>query len=123
MSHFSQRDSTVNSTKFVALTFSIIYFQTCIAPDYILCNKSQRDTLISKMVPLLKEWLGDRPQDSKDFGRIVNERHFERVMNLLNTTKGTVAHGERNRLTSYHSVKSNRQRLQKYRCISASDAA
>ena len=72
----------------------ILYFQTCIAPDYILCNKSQRDTLISKMVPLLKDWLGDRPQDSKDFGRIVNERHFERVMNLLNTTKGTVAHGE-----------------------------
>ena len=47
------------------------------------------------MVPLLKEWLGDRPQDSKDFGRIVNERHFDRVMNLLNTTSGTIAHGER----------------------------
>ena len=47
------------------------------------------------MVPVLKEWLGDRPQDSKDFGRIVNERHFDRVMNLLNTTSGTIAHGER----------------------------
>jgi len=67
--------------------------QTCIAPDYILCTENQRDTLISNMVPLLKEWLGDRPQDSKDFGRIVNERHFDRVMNLLNTTSGTIAHG------------------------------
>ena len=69
--------------------------QTCIAPDYILCNKKQRDALISNMVPLLKEWLGDRPEDSKDFGRIVNERHFDRVMNLLHNTTGTVAHGKR----------------------------
>ena len=100
MSHFWQKNCTAIVRKLdkifiVFSSYSILYFQTCIAPDYVLCNKSQRDTLISKMVPLLKEWLGDRPQDSKDFGRIVNERHFERVMNLLNTTKGTVAHGER----------------------------
>ena len=75
--------------------FDTFLIQTCIAPDYILCTENQRDTLISNMVPLLKEWLGDRPQDSKDFGRIVNERHFDRVMNLLNTTSGTIAHGER----------------------------
>jgi len=64
--------------------------QTCIAPDYILCNKATREKLVEKIREILKEWYGDDAQKSPDLCRIVNVRHFQRLEALLNSGKVAV---------------------------------
>lgn len=65
--------------------------QTCTAPDYLLVFKD----VAGEMLRLLKEaaisFYGENPQQSPDYGRIVNEHHFDRVVGLLKD--GDVYHG------------------------------
>lgn len=57
--------------------------QTCIAPDYILVTPQQREPLIAALKKSLEKQYGRDPKLSKDFGRIINERHFDRLANYL----------------------------------------
>ena len=57
--------------------------QSCIAPDYILCHKDVQEQVIEEMKRVLEEMLGDDPQHSEDYGRIVNDRHFERISKII----------------------------------------
>src|SRR3990167_8653679 len=57
--------------------------QSCVAPDYILAHKSIADELLKKMKTVLREFYGDNPQASPDYGRIINLRNYQRLMNLL----------------------------------------
>lgn len=57
--------------------------QTCIAPDYVLVENSVRDSLVKALEEVIDEFFGVEPQRSKDYGRIVNERHFSRLLGLL----------------------------------------
>ena len=68
--------------------------QTCIAPDYILATKKVESKVVELVPKFLKEWFGDNPQESPDLCRIVNERHFNRLKRLLDTTTGNVATGK-----------------------------
>ncbi|XP_071955471.1 aldehyde dehydrogenase, dimeric NADP-preferring-like isoform X2 [Antedon mediterranea] len=61
--------------------------QTCIAPDYVLLERETRDKFVEALKDAVKEFYGENPQDSKDFGRIINERHFKRVVSLLDSGK------------------------------------
>ncbi len=67
--------------------------QTCIAPDYVLVERSVRDRLVDKIVGSIGEFYGRDPRTTADFGRIVNERHLTRLTSLLGSAGGTVAHG------------------------------
>ena len=53
--------------------------QTCIAPDYVLVERSCADTLIDKLGKEITRQFGNQPLQSKDYGRIVNERHLARL--------------------------------------------
>lgn len=57
--------------------------QTCVAPDYILCTEEVQDKFVACAKKVLKQFLGDDPKNSPDFGRIVNDHHFNRIVNLL----------------------------------------
>ncbi|MBN3319902.1 AL3A2 dehydrogenase, partial [Atractosteus spatula] len=57
--------------------------QTCIAPDYILCDPSIQDRVVEEIRRTVQEFYGNDPKISPDYGRIVNKRHFKRVMSLL----------------------------------------
>ncbi|XP_035211658.1 aldehyde dehydrogenase, dimeric NADP-preferring-like, partial [Stegodyphus dumicola] len=57
--------------------------QTCVAPDYLMCTKSVLEELIPTMKSVLKEFYGDDPKSSPDFGRIINEKHFHRLLSLM----------------------------------------
>uniref|UniRef100_A0A8C9V3Q0 Aldehyde dehydrogenase n=1 Tax=Scleropages formosus TaxID=113540 RepID=A0A8C9V3Q0_SCLFO len=57
--------------------------QTCIAPDYILCEPSIQDRLLEEIRKSIKEFYTDDPKSFTDYGRIVNQRHFQRLMALL----------------------------------------
>ncbi len=67
--------------------------QTCVAPDYLLVDRAIRDDLIAALKNALGKFYGENPQESADYGRIVNRRHFDRLRGYL--TQGHVAHGGR----------------------------
>jgi aldehyde dehydrogenase (NAD+) len=57
--------------------------QTCIAPDYVLVHETREGELLEALKRALREFYGDDPKRSSDFGRIVNERHHRRLAVLL----------------------------------------
>jgi len=61
--------------------------QTCVAPDYLLVQKKIKPLLIAKLLEYVKVFFGENPQQSADFGRIVNERQFDRLVQLLGEGK------------------------------------
>ena len=61
--------------------------QTCIAPDYVLVNENVKEELIEELKKVLKEFLGENPIKNEDYLKIVNERHFERLSNLIEGEK------------------------------------
>jgi aldehyde dehydrogenase (NAD+) len=65
--------------------------QTCVAPDYILVDKKVKQKFVDLFAKATKEFFGENPQQSEDYGRIINERHFLRLTRLME--KGTVLMG------------------------------
>ncbi len=61
--------------------------QTCVAPDYIMVEASVHDGLISRMKAAITDFYGSDPQASPDLGRIINERHFGRLLSLIDSDK------------------------------------
>lgn len=57
--------------------------QTCVAPDYILVDKKIEVELIEKLIFYIKEFLGEEPLNNPDFGKIINEKHYERLIGLI----------------------------------------
>jgi len=65
--------------------------QTCVAPDYALVHKDVLDSFVSAASAAIKRFYGDDPSQSRDIGRIINDRHFERITALM--AGGTVSAG------------------------------
>lgn len=88
----------VDSTAKIKLAAKRIVFgkylncgQTCVAPDYVLCEKSIKDELVAEIKNQIKKQYGENPLDNPDYGKIINSKHFERLCGLINSSK--VAHG------------------------------
>ena len=69
--------------------------QTCVAPDYILCEKSVKDEFVSEVVKQIKKQYGEKPLENKDYGKIINEKHFVRLCGLIDKNKVVIG-GETN---------------------------
>lgn len=65
--------------------------QTCVAPDYVLVDKKVKQKFVDAFVKTTKEFFGENPQQSPDLGRIINEKHFIRLSQLLE--KGNILMG------------------------------
>lgn len=61
--------------------------QTCVAPDYILCDSKIKDKLIASIINEIREQYGDAPHEREDYGKIVNKKHFERLLSLIDRDK------------------------------------
>ena len=61
--------------------------QTCVAPDYILCHSGVKDRLVEALRREILRQYGEEPLKSPDYGRIVNERHFRRLLGLIDPDK------------------------------------
>ena len=57
--------------------------QTCIAPDYLMVHADIKSELLKKINMELEKFFGQNPQQSPDFGRIINDRHLQRLEKLL----------------------------------------
>ena len=65
--------------------------QTCTGADYVLVFKDVAKQFLEHLEEAVTEFYGEDPQKSPDYGRIVSQRHFDRLKALL--TSGTIYHG------------------------------
>ncbi len=57
--------------------------QTCVAPDYVLVHQRVKEEFINQIRKAVHDFYGDDPSLSENYGRIVNARHYERLVKLL----------------------------------------
>lgn len=65
--------------------------QMCVAPDYVLVHASKKEELIQALKKAIRRFFGDDPAQSSEYGRIINAKQFDRLINYLQ--QGTVAAG------------------------------
>ncbi len=61
--------------------------QTCAAPDYVLCNKKIKDELVSEIIMEIMRQFGENPLENPDYGKIINSKHFDRLIGLIDKNK------------------------------------
>lgn len=65
--------------------------QTCVAPDYLLVHKEAKAELLKEIANAVEAFYGQEPLRDPDYGRIVNERHYRRLLGYLE--EGRIAYG------------------------------
>lgn len=65
--------------------------QTCVAPDYVICDSSIRDQLVDAIKLEIRSQFGEHPLENKNYGKIINEKHYHRLLGLISAEK--VVHG------------------------------
>jgi aldehyde dehydrogenase (NAD+) len=70
--------------------------QTCVAPDYILIEEEYLADFSQRLIAEVKKQYGKDPSQSKDYGRIINQRHCSRLINYLDGQN--VIHGGKHKL-------------------------
>ncbi|MEV6836619.1 aldehyde dehydrogenase family protein [Streptomyces sp. NPDC051133] len=74
--------------------------QTCVAPDYVLTDPETAPALEAALVRAVESLFGTDPEASPEYGRIINERHFDRLRGLLGSGR-IAAGGASDRTTRY----------------------
>ncbi|WP_424767065.1 aldehyde dehydrogenase [Paenibacillus sp. sgz302251] len=67
--------------------------QTCIAPDYVLAHEEVKNVLLSKMKEAIRSFYGSDARQTEDYGRIVNERQFDRLVSILQADQTSIVFG------------------------------
>ena len=61
--------------------------QTCVAPDYILCHRDIKDKFIECVIKEIKKQYGENAVNNDDYGKIINKKHFDRIVGLIDKQK------------------------------------
>ena len=64
--------------------------QTCVAPDYILCDEAIREELIGALQFEINRQFGESALNNPAYGRIVNQKHFDRLLSLIDPEKAVI---------------------------------
>ena len=72
--------------------------QTCVAPDYIYCDRKIKDKLVRQVIRQINRQYTTEPLKNPDYGKIINEKHFRRLLGLIDKEK-VVAGGNYNEET------------------------
>ena len=81
------------AAKRIAMTKFSNAGQMCVAPDYVLVHESKKDELIDEMKKVIMKFFGDKPEESYNYGKIINEKQFNRLANYL--LQGRIIYGGR----------------------------
>jgi aldehyde dehydrogenase (NAD+) len=61
--------------------------QMCVAPDYLLVHESVKENLIDSLKEMIGKFFTDKPEESYNYGKIINEKQFDRLTNYLKEGK------------------------------------
>src|SRR5699024_7945061 len=76
--------------------------QTCVAPDYVIIDASIKQQFIKAIQSTIQEFYTKNAKNSEDFGRIVNEKHANRLNSLINNTNGEIVYGGETNVTDHY---------------------
>jgi aldehyde dehydrogenase (NAD+) len=62
----------------------------CTAPDHVLVWPEVKDAFMGHMVDAIREFYGDDPKLSPDYGRVINDKNFDRLVSLLGSGKTVI---------------------------------
>lgn len=65
--------------------------QMCVAPDYVLVHELVKEKFIQQLKQTLIKFFSDNPSENYNYGKIINEKQFDRLKNYLNN--GTIIYG------------------------------
>lgn len=68
--------------------------QTCVAPDYIYCDEKVKDRLIREITVQIERQFGRKPLANSDYGKVINEKHFDRISSLIDSSKVVLGGGK-----------------------------
>ncbi|MDQ3277993.1 MAG: aldehyde dehydrogenase [Bacteroidota bacterium] len=95
----SDADITVAARRIAVTKFSNAG-QMCVAPDYVLVHRSVKAGLVDALKKTIKDFFTDDPSASENYGKIINERAFNRLAAYLQ--QGTILHGGRMNPASHY---------------------
>jgi aldehyde dehydrogenase (NAD+) len=81
------------AAKRIAMTKYSNAGQMCVAPDYVLVHESKKDELVAALKITIQKFFGDKPEESYNYSKIINEKQFNRLINYL--PQGNILHGGR----------------------------
>lgn len=61
--------------------------QTCVAPDYLLIDSAVKEEFLEILIHTVKKMYGEKPLENKDYGKMINNKHYTRVMGLIDQNK------------------------------------
>lgn len=61
--------------------------QTCVAPDYVLAERSIHEKLVKYIKKEIRRMYGAEPLKNEQYGKMINPKHFERVLRLIDPQK------------------------------------
>jgi aldehyde dehydrogenase (NAD+) len=61
--------------------------QMCVAPDYVLVHQSIKEKLIKELKNAIQQFFGSNALESYNYGKIINEKQFNRIVQYLNDGK------------------------------------
>ena len=67
--------------------------QTCVAPDYVLAHEDIYDEFIDECIKITKEFYGENIINNEDFGKIINEKHMNRLSSIVEHDKEKIVFG------------------------------
>ena len=67
--------------------------QSCITPDYLLVHTAIKDELIAHLRETIKNFYGEKPEESYDYGKIINEKRFDTLTGYLSQAQGKIIWG------------------------------
>lgn len=79
-----ERDADIKvAAKRIAVTKFSNAGQMCIAPDYVLVHESKKTVFIQTLQETLQRFFGEKPEESDSYGKIINEKQFNRLVSYL----------------------------------------
>ncbi|KAL7080678.1 hypothetical protein ACQ4LE_000669 [Meloidogyne hapla] len=66
--------------------------QTCLSPDYIMTTNKTKEKLLEELKKIINTMYGTNPQQSDSRSRMLNQRHFDRVFQMMEHSKGRIIH-------------------------------
>ena len=89
-----ESDANINvAARRIAMTKFSNVGQMCVAPDYLLVHTSVKDKLVIALKESIQKFFGEKPEESYSYGKIINEKQFNRIVGYL--SQGKVAYGGR----------------------------
>lgn len=72
--------------------------QTCVAPDYVLIDRKVKERFLEYLKKEITQMYGESPLENPDYGKIINRKHFDRLLGLIDEKK-LIFGGSRNEET------------------------